>query len=263
MTYEYILYDVADGVATITLNRPDKYNAFSAKMLAEMNNAFKQVGRDAAVRAVILTGAGKAFCSGQDLGDGESVEKGFMEHVRTTYNPLILAMRGLEKPIIGAINGVVAGAGVGVALACDIRVLSDKASFVFAAFVGIGLVPDSGVNYHLPRLVGQAKAFELIMLADGKNRISPQQALDLNLCTSVVGHDNLMEQTRAIAVKMANMPTRAIGLTKRLLNDTFNQTLSETLDMEAQVQHGASQTHDAMEGITAFNEKREPKFTGQ
>ncbi|GIK62692.1 MAG: enoyl-CoA hydratase [Chloroflexota bacterium] len=263
MTYENILYEVADGVATITLNRPEKYNAFSAKMLHETNDAFRQIARDAAVRTVIITGAGKAFCSGQDLGDAESVEKGFMEHVRSKYNPLILAMRGLEKPIIGAINGVVAGAGVGVALACDLRILSDKASFVFAAFVGIGLVPDTGIDYHLPRLVGQAKAFELIMLTDGKNRVSPQQALDLNLCTSVVENDALMEQARALAVKFATMPTRAIGLTKRLLNGTWDQTLAETLDMEAQLQHAASNTKDAMEGITAFNEKREPKFTGQ
>ncbi len=263
MTYENILYEVADGVATITFNRPEKYNAFSAKMLYEISDAFKQITRDAAVRAVIITGAGKAFCSGQDLGDAESIEKGFMEHVRSKYNPLVLTMRGLEKPIIGAINGVVAGAGVGVALACDLRILSDKASFVFAAFVGIGLVPDTGIDYHLPRIVGQAKAFELMMLADGKNRVSPQQALDLNLCTLVVEHDALIEQARILAVKFATLPTRAIGMTKRLLNGTWDQSLAETLDMEAQLQHAASHTRDALEGITAFNEKREPKFTGQ
>ncbi len=263
MTYENILYEVADGVATITFNRPEKYNAFSAKMLYEISDAFKQITRDAAVRAVIITGAGKAFCSGQDLGDAESIEKGFMEHVRSKYNPLVLTMRGLEKPIIGAINGVVAGAGVGVALACDLRILSDKASFVFAAFVGIGLVPDTGIDYHLPRIVGQAKAFELMMLADGKNRVSPQQALELNLCTSVVEHDALIERARILAVNFATLPTRAIGMTKRLLNGTWDQTLAETLDMEAQLQHAASHTRDALEGITAFNEKREPKFTGQ
>lgn len=263
MAYEHILYTVADSVATITLNRPDKYNAFTGPMLGEVIDAFKQAGRDAAVRAVALTGAGKAFCSGQDLAEVGETRLTFLEHVRQTYNPMILGMRALEKPIIGAINGVAAGAGVGTALACDLRLMSEKASFVFAAFAGIGLVPDSGINYLLPRLVGPAKAFALLALADAKNRVSAEKAHELGLCVAVVEHDALLEQAHELALKLAKMPTRAIGMTKRLLNSAWDHPLAELLDMEAQLQYAASQTQDAREGVAAFLEKREPQFTGQ
>jgi 2-(1,2-epoxy-1,2-dihydrophenyl)acetyl-CoA isomerase len=263
MAYETILYTVTDGVATITLNRPDKYNAFTKQMILEATDAFKQAGRDAQARAVVLTGAGKAFCSGQDLGDAAGMQINFLEHVRQTYNPMISTMRALEKPILGVINGVAAGAGVGVALACDLRIVSDRASFVFAAFIGIGLVPDSGLNYSLPRLVGPAKAFELVMLADAKNRVNAQQAYDLGLCVAVVEHDKLADEAQALAARLAKMPTRGIALTKRLMNETWDHLLTEMLDLEAQLQHAASQTQDAQEGVLAFLEKRDPNFTGR
>lgn len=265
MSYETILYDVnADGVATITFNRADKYNAFTDEMILEVTHAFKTANRDQAVRAVILTGAGKAFCSGQDLGDVEEREDmTFLEHVRTRYNPMLTQIRTIEKPVIGAINGVAAGAGSSVALATDLRVMSTKASFVLAAFANIGLVPDNGLTYTLPRLVGMSKALELIWLADRNNRVTAEQALELNLVTAIAEPDDFMATTLELATKLAQMPTRALGLSKRMLNMSWDSSLADMLDMEAQLQQAASQTEDAQEGILAFLEKREPVFKGR
>jgi 2-(1,2-epoxy-1,2-dihydrophenyl)acetyl-CoA isomerase len=264
MSYETILYEVEANVATITFNRADKYNAFNDTQIEETTKAFKTAGRDRDVRAVLLTGSGKAFCSGQDLESvGNREDMTFLEHVREKYNPMILAIRGLEKPVIGAINGVAAGAGTSVALACDLRIVSTKASFVFAAFSRIGLVPDNGMSYSLPRLVGMAKAMELMLLADAQNRISAEQAVQLGLCVKAVEPEQFMDEARALAVKLAQLPTRAIGLTKRMLNASWDSSLEQMLDMEAQLQEAASRTHDAQEGVMAFLEKREPQFTGQ
>lgn len=263
MSYETILFDVEDNVATITFNRADKYNAFNDTQITETTKAFKSAARDPEIRAVLLTGAGKAFCSGQDLASVGDRDMTFLEHVRDKYNPMILAIRGLEKPVIGGINGVAAGAGTSVALSCDLRIVSTKASFIFAAFSRIGLVPDNGMSYSLPRLVGVAKAMQLILLADAQNRISAEQSVDLGLCVKAVEPEQFMDEARALAVKLAKLPTRAIGLTKRMLNASWDSSLEQMLDMEAQLQEAASRTHDAQEGVMAFLEKRDPQFTGQ
>lgn len=261
--YETILYEIADGVATITFNRPDKYNAFNDTQIVETTAAFRQASKDSAVRAVVLTGSGKAFCSGQDLGNVGERELSFLEHVREKYNPMILQMRSLEKPIIGAINGVAAGAGMSVALACDLRVASSQSSFIFAAFSRIGLVPDNGMTYFLPRLLGPAKAYELMVLADAKNRLSPSEALALGLCTKVIEAEQFAEGVHDFAKDLAKLPTRALGLTKRMINAAWDNTLAQALDLEAQLQEAASRTADAKEGVLAFLEKREANFTGQ
>lgn len=265
MTYETILYDVnADGVATVTFNRADKYNAFTDQMIGEVTHAFKSARRDTAVRAIILTGTGKAFCAGQDLADVEERDDiTMLNHVRTQYNPMLTQIRTIEKPVIGAINGVAAGAGASVALATDLRVMSTKASFVLAAFANIGLVPDNGLSYTLPRLVGMSKAIELIWLADRNNRVTAEQALALNLVTSVAEPDDLAAATLELATKLAQMPTRALGMAKRMLNASWDSSLAEMLDMEAQLQEAASHTEDFHEGIQAFLEKREPEFKGR
>ncbi|MCB9437628.1 MAG: enoyl-CoA hydratase/isomerase family protein [Anaerolineales bacterium] len=263
MQYQTLLVDITEGVATITFNRPDKYNAFNDTQIIETTKAFKDASRDPQVRAIVLTGAGKAFCSGQDLSDVGERSITFLEHLREKYNPLVMQMRTLEKPIIAAINGAAAGAGLSIALACDLRVISTKATLVFAAFSRIGLVPDNGLTYYLPRLVGHAKAFELMTLADAQNRITAEQSVALNLCTQAVEPDQLMEVVREMAVKLAKLPTRAIGMTKRMLNQSWDSNLAEMLDLEAQMQEAASRTADAQEGVMAFLEKREPHFTGQ
>ena len=263
-SYETILYELNGGVATITLNRPDKYNAFTDTMIGDVTHAIKSAGRDGEVRVVVVTGAGKGFCAGQDLADVE--ERGditFLEHVREKYNPMILAMRGLEKPIIGAINGAAAGAGMSLALATDIRVMSSKASLIFASFAGIGLVPDNGASYFLPRIVGSAKALELLMLSDRSNRISAEQALSLNLVSYIAEPENFDGVVHDVAGKLATMPTRALGMTKRMINMTWDNSLEEQLDIEAQLQEAASRTEDHHEGIQAFLDKREPQFTGK
>lgn len=265
MSYETLLYDVnGDGVATITFNRPDKYNAFTDQMILETTHAFKSASRDSEVRAIILTGSGKSFCAGQDLGDVEERENmTFLEHVRTRYNPMLTQIRTIEKPVIGVINGVAAGAGASVALATDLRVMSTKASFVLAAFANIGLVPDNGLTYTLPRLVGMSKALELIWLADRHNRVTAEQALELNMATAVAEPEALMDTAMELSTKLAKMPTRALGMTKRMLNMSWDSSLGEMLDMEAQLQQAASETEDAREGILAFLEKREPEFKGR
>lgn len=265
MTYKTLLYDVnADGVATVTFNRADKYNAFTDEMILEMTHAFKSASRDKAVRAIILTALGKAFCAGQDLADVEERDDiSMIEHVRTRYNPMLTQIRTIEKPVIGAINGVAAGAGASVALATDLRVMSTKASFVLAAFANIGLVPDNGLTYTLPRLVGMSKAIELIWLADRHNRVTAEQALELNMVTAVAEPDDLMNSTLELATKLAKMPTRALGMTKRMLNASWDSSLADMLDMEAQLQQAAGQTEDFHEGILAFLEKRDPEFKGR
>lgn len=261
--YETILYETAEGVATITFNRPDKYNAFNDTQIFETTAAFKQAGKDSAVRAVVLTGAGKAFCSGQDLGNVGERQISFLEHLREKYNPMILLMRSLEKPILGAINGVAAGAGLSVALACDLRLISSKASLVFAAFTRIGLVPDNGITYFLPRLLGPAKALELFLLADAQNRISAEEAVAMGLCTKLIEADTFAAEVQTFAQALAKMPTRAISMTRRMINASWENTLAQALDMEAQLQEAASRTADAREGVQAFLEKRDPNFTGQ
>lgn len=267
MAYETLLYDAVDGVSTITFNRPDRANAFNATMLRETIDIFKQIARDPAIRAVVITGAGKGFSSGQDLKEmGALVASGdsgsMADHLRTSYNDIVTRMRTLEKPIIGAINGAAVGAGCSIALACDVRVCAESSTFVFAAFITVGLIPDGGSTFFLPRLVGMSRAFELAILADAQNRISAQQAQSLGLVTKVVPDDQLMTEAGALARKLAHMPTRAIGLTKRALNRAWTNTLDESLELEAQLQGVSGTTDDFKEGVAAFLEKRAPNFCG-
>ncbi|WAH35177.1 enoyl-CoA hydratase-related protein [Alicyclobacillus dauci] len=258
--YETITLKTNDAVATITLNRPDKLNAFTPLMHQELVDALTIIEGDSHVRAVVLTGNGRAFCSGQDLTavqTGESID--YQALLKEGYNPIIEKLTGLEKPIVTAVNGVAAGAGVSLALACDLKVASDKASFV-QAFVHVGLVPDSGSTWFLPRQVGLAKAMELAMLGE---RISADEALRVGLINRVVPHETVLDEATALATRLAELPTRAIGLTKRAFYQGMVSTLSEALDNEAELQARASQTYDHHEGISAFLEKRKPQFRGK
>ena len=265
MSYETILFDVADGVATITLNRPDSYNAMTTQMYKELLDALKQVKRNNEIRVLVITGAGKGFCSGADLTEMQSgvadVEIG--DILREGLNRIAMSIHTLEKPAICAVNGVAAGAGTGLALACDMRIVSEDASFVFAAFVNIGLIPDAGTTYFLPRLVGSSRAFELAVLADGHNRVSAQQAVGLGIANRHVMHENLQQETQELAQQLAKMATKAIGLTKRVIAKSFTNTLEEQLEVEAQHQTVASRTQDFSEGVAAFIEKRPAQFNGE
>lgn len=263
MAYQHILYDVADGVATITLNHPETYNALTQAVLEECNVVLGQLNHDDTIRAVVLTGAGKGFCSGADLA-AASADPNFdiARLLRTGLNVSVTQMRTLNKPVIGVINGVAAGAGASLALAADYRLASDKASFVFAAFVNIGVIPDAGLTYFLPRLVGVGKALELVLFADAKNRVDAQQALELGLVNRVVAHDDLLSEARALAVKLAQMPTKAIGWMKQTFYQAGEQSLAEALECEARLQGMAFRTRDCQEGVAAFLEKRPPVFKG-
>lgn len=265
MGYETILYEVADGVATITLNRPESYNALTLGALKEINRAFKNARSDRAVRAVVLTGAGKGFCSGADLAEVSANPDAFdiKEALRTGLNVLTVQIRALEKPVVCAINGVAAGAGASIPLAADYRIASEKAGFVFAAFVNIGLIPDAGLTHMLPQFVGVGKAMELVLFADAKNRVTAEEALKLGLVNRVVAHDDLLSETDVLATRLAQMPTKAIGLTKRALYRASNRSLVEALEYEAQLQGIAFDTEDLREGIAAFLDKRDPVFKGE
>ncbi|RIJ37783.1 enoyl-CoA hydratase-related protein [Pontibacter oryzae] len=259
MTYECLLYEVQDGVATITLNRPDVFNAFNDQQSYDLQDALKQVSRDSNVRVVILTGAGKAFCSGQDLKAIASASKrDLSESLEKRYNPIIRAMRNLPKPIICKLNGVAAGAGCSLALACDMVVASSKASMI-EVFVNVGLVLDSGSSFFLPRAVGSLKAFELSTLG---SKVSAEEALQLGMVNKVVEPEELDAAVAELTLRFAGGPTKAIGLMKKMLNKSFSSTLDEMLDYEAHCQKIAGNSEDYKEGVTAFNEKRKPQFKG-
>ena len=250
-----ILYDLSDGVATITLNRPRAYNAFTARMHAELMSALDQVERDAAVRCVVLTGAGSAFCSGQDLKDlapGQS----FGELVRGRYNPLVLKLRAIPKPIVAAVNGVAAGAGMSLALACDFRVAVDAARFV-AAFANVGLVPDTGMSYFLPRLIGLTRAVELCMTG---GTLDAATALSYGMINAVAGADEFPGAVRQLAERLAAGPATALGLIKRSFELALAAPLRQSLDYEAEAQEIAGSSAEYAEGVRAFREKRRPQF---
>ncbi len=252
------------GVRTIRLNRPQVLNALNDELLIELDKAMRAAGKENRVRCLVITGAGRAFCSGQDLGDvrhrydsDEPIE--FGQHLRALYNPPIMKMRTLEKPVIGAINGVAAGAGCSLALACDIRIAAHSASFI-QAFINVGLVPDSGGTFMLPRLIGISRAMELACTG---RKVEADEALQIGLVNRVVPDDELPAATMELAQNLANLPTRAIGLTKRAINAAWNTDLEAQLEYEAMLQSTACQTHDHREGVMAFLEKRKPEFKGE
>jgi 2-(1,2-epoxy-1,2-dihydrophenyl)acetyl-CoA isomerase len=255
-----VAVDAETRVATITLNRPDALNALTVPMKEALLGAFRRVEREAEVRAVILTGAGRAFCAGQDLRERLQPDAAPLGvEVRERYNPIIRAMRGLSKPIVGAINGVAAGAGASLAMACDIRIASEAASFALA-FGRVGLVPDSGATWFLPRLVGATRAAELALLGDP---VSAADAVRLGLVGRVVAADQLETEATSVAGRLAAGPPRALALTKRALNATWDRDLDAALEYEAHLQDTAGRSKDHAEGLAAFLEKRPPRFTGE
>jgi 2-(1,2-epoxy-1,2-dihydrophenyl)acetyl-CoA isomerase len=257
--YTCIKLEVSDKVATITLNRPDVFNAFNDDQSYELQDALRKVKRDTEVRVVVLTGAGKAFCSGQDLkAISGAKNRSLSDSLYKRYNPIIKAMREMPKPIICKLNGVAAGAGCSLALACDFIVCSSAAKLI-EVFVGVGLVLDSGSSYFLPRVVGSNRAFELATMA---TKISAEQALEWGMVNRVAEPDNLDEETEKITTYYKNAPTKAIALMKKMLNKSFHSDLNEMLQYEAYSQEIAGNSLDYKEGVSAFNEKRKPNFTG-
>ncbi len=254
----YLITELADGVATLTLNRPDALNALNGDLRRELNAAIKAAARDDATRAVVLTGAGRGFCAGADLREG-SGEREFRAVLTAEYNPMIAAIRALPKPVVAAVNGVAAGAGVSLALAADVVVASEEARFV-PAFNRIGLVPDSGLARVLVRSLGRHRAFEILV---GERQLGAADAHQLGLVAAVVPADRLADAARELAQRLAAGPTVGIGLTKRLLNVAEDATLSEALRVEAELQELAGRTDDHAEGVAAFGEKRDPRFAGR
>lgn len=257
-TYETIRVELADGVATITLNRPDSLNSLNSAMRRELLAAFKTTARDDAVRAVVLTGEGRGFCSGADLRGGDA-ERAYRRVLTDEYNPLIRAIRDLPKPVIAAVNGVAAGAGVSLALACDLVYTADEARFI-QAFVRIGLVPDSGSTRTLVRALGRHRAAQLIFSGEP---LAAAEAHAAGLVAAVVPAAELAAAVHGVAAALAAGPTRAIGLAKRAINHAEDALLPESLATEAALQELAGRTEDHAEGAAAFGEKREPRFVGR
>lgn len=260
MDFKTLRYAVENGVATITLNRPDVYNALNDEITYELQDALKAVAKDAAARVVVLTGAGKAFCSGQDLkASAATPNRSFQESLHKRYNPIVRAMRQLPKPIVCRLNGVAAGAGCSLALACDVIVAAEEAVLT-EVFINIGLVPDSGSSYFLPRLVGMAKAFELCTLG---SKVKATDAAAWGLINRAVPADQLDAAVKTYTDYYATAPTKAIGLIKKMLQRSATATLDDMLEYEAYCQEIAGGTTDHKEGVQAFLEKRKPAFTGK
>jgi 2-(1,2-epoxy-1,2-dihydrophenyl)acetyl-CoA isomerase len=245
------------AVLTITLNRPDVLNALNSEMRRALAAALKEA-RDGGVRAVVITGAGRGFCVGQDLTEFREAPGDIGARLRENYHPNIRAIRALEKPVIAAVNGAAAGAGMSLACGCDIRIAADSATFI-PAFINIGLIPDSGGSYFVTRILGPARAFE--WLASGK-KLTAAEAHAWGLVSEVVETDALAARVAELAAQLADMPTRGIGMTKRLVDSAVGASLEEQLEREAQLQTAATQTEDFREGVAAFLEKRPAKFLG-
>ena len=264
MAYEQISVERDGSVARVVMTRPEKLNALTATMSDELSDALTVLGTDDEVRAVVITGAGRGFCAGQDLTEfRDAYESGqrpdIREHLARTYHRLIPLLFETPKPVVAAVNGVAAGAGLSVALACDVRVASDEARFT-QAFVKIGLVPDSGGTYFLPRVVGYAKALELSMTGE---MLDARTALELGLVSKVFPAETFEDQAIAFARTLAAMPTQALVASRRLLAGAVTSDLEQALQAEADAQAAMAETHDHLEGVTAFVEKREPRFEGR
>lgn len=259
MSYQTILYSNVEGVATITLNRPDVFNAFNEQLSKDVNDALKAVSKDKSVRVLVISGSGKAFCSGQDLKDiAGKKDRSLSESLYKRYNPMIRAIRNLPIPVVCKLNGVAAGAGCSLALACDMIVASENASLI-EVFVNVGLVLDSGSSYFLPKLLGYSRAFELSTLG---SKVTAQQALEWGVVNRVAKAEDLDAEVDKLTQYYAQAPTKAIGLMKKMLQKSYTASLDEMLEYEAYCQEIAGRSNDYREGVTAFNEKRKPKFTG-
>lgn len=261
MSNNSILLKIENKIAYITLNRPEVFNSFNREMALSLQSIFDDCEVNSEVRAIVLTGNGKAFCAGQDLKEVTDPElnPGFKKILEEHYNPIITRIRTIKKPIIAAINGVAAGAGANIALACDIVVAHEKVSFI-QAFSLIGLVPDSAGTFFLPRLIGFQKASALAMLG---NKISAEEAEQLGMIYKVTSTESFDEEINKLALKLANMPTKALGFIKELFNQSMTNTLDEQLALESKLQIKAAQSEDYAEGVAAFIEKRKPNFKGR
>jgi 2-(1,2-epoxy-1,2-dihydrophenyl)acetyl-CoA isomerase len=263
MESDLILSELRDGVLTVTLNRPQVLNSFNRAMAAALLHALTRAAADSAVRAVLITANGRAFCAGQDLAevlpDAAGVMPDLGDVVERDYNPIIRAIRTLEKPVVCAVNGVAAGAGANLAFACDITLAGESATFI-QSFARIGLIPDSGGTFILPRIVGLQRAAALTMLGD---KLPAAMAQDWGLVVEVVPDTELLARSSALALRLAGMPTRGIGIAKRGLNASFRQSLDDQLALEVELQREAGHTADYAEGVKAFMEKRTPVFEGR
>ena len=255
-----LITSLNNGVFKITLNRPEVYNSFNQAMAFSLQKELDYCAQNDEIRTILITGSGKAFCAGQDLSEATDPSGPELESiVRDHYNPIILKIRSLEKPVIAAVNGVAAGAGANIALACDLTIAQENASFI-QAFSKIGLIPDSGGTYFLPRIIGVQKALALMFTGD---KISAKEAEELNMIYKCIPEEDFEDFTLKIAEKMALMPTRAFGLTKKAVNQSLDNTLEQQLNLEEKLQTEAGKTKDFQEGVQAFLEKRKAKFKGK
>lgn len=255
-----LIQQIENGVCTLTLNRPEVFNSFNKEMAMALQSALDAAATNTEVRAIVITGNGKAFCAGQDLAEAMDPNGPELKTiVRDHYNPIILKIRTIEKPVIAAVNGVAAGAGANIALACDLTLAKHSAAFI-QAFSKIGLIPDSGGTFFLPRIIGAQKALALMMTGD---KITGQQAESMNMIYKSVDDDSFEAEVKTLAETMAMMPTKGLGLTKRAINASFTNDLTTQLDLEETLQTEAGQSYDFNEGVNAFLEKRKPVFKGE